>query len=91
MIPLTHDDSNHSATSSPTMSRLFPSANDTRRRASVILSGNEIATDGSDVIELPAGSGVLSSMAAATSAAAFVAALAVAPENEVTRSSESKL
>jgi len=55
------------------------------------LTGNEIATDGSDVIELPAGSGVLSSMAAATSAAAFVAALTVAPDNEVTRSSEIKL
>ena len=83
MIPLTQDKGSHSAESSPTMSRLFPPT-DVKRRHSLLME----AKTGSDVID--GGSGLLSSMAAATSAAAFVAAFAVPADNsnpnvEVTR------
>ena len=74
MIPLTQG--SHSAESSPTMSRLFPPADDPKRRHSLLLAAT---TTGSDVTQ--AGSGLLSSMVAATSAAAFVAALTVPDDN----------
>lgn len=77
MIPLTHDDFKVGQTpeSTPSASaRLLLTPSVVHRRRSLLIEG----PTGNDVKET--GSGLLSSMAAATSAAAFVAALAVPTE-----------
>jgi hypothetical protein len=83
MIPLTHvDQKGSSGQGSPTLNRLFPPS-ETHRRQSVlsINDDNDDVFTRNDAMEMPAaGSGLLSSLTAATSAAAFVA-LAV-PDSE---------
>ena len=92
MIPLTHDDfkggqtaestKRKTSTSSASASRLLTPASVPQRRPSLLVEG----PTGSDVME--SGSGLLSGMAAATSAAAFVAALAVPSEPAINASPE---
>ena len=87
MIPLTHDDfkggsTAESAKSKTSASRLLTPASVPQRRPSLLVEG----PTGNDVME--SGSGLLSSMAAATSAAAFVAALAIPSERAANASPE---
>ena len=92
MIPLTHVEQKGSpGKGSPTLNRLFPPSETNRRHSVLSIPDDDLYNaTGNDVMEMPAaGSGLLSSLTAATSAAAFMALAVTDNDNiEVARNSQ---
>ena len=92
MIPLTHVEQKGSpGKGSPTLNRLFPPSETNRRHSVLSIHDDDLYNaTGNDVMEMPAaGSGLLSSLTAATSAAAFMALAVTDNDNiEVARNSQ---